>query len=87
MTSLVAWVQGDKLYLYLGSLGEALSRDPKDTPPEPDPEQVKLEKQAVSSDVINVVGPRAVTIAWRDDRSRRQGGARAAEPPGIAATS
>lgn len=66
LTSLVVWVEGDKLFVKLGSLDSPLSKDPNDKPKEPKRDEIKGKKRAVPSDGISVENMQLVSANWRD---------------------
>lgn len=65
LTSLIVWVQDDRLFVHLGELGEVMSRDPRDKPRDPQLTTVDARKRVLGSDGFTPVGPRLVAADWR----------------------
>ena len=65
LTSLIVWVQDDRMYVHLGKLGEPLSPDERDKPREPQLDVVESKKRVLASDGFTVAGPRLVAADWR----------------------
>lgn len=66
LTSAIVWVKDDRVYIKLGKLDSALSKNPNDKVPEPELDDVIGENRAVPSDGINVENPQLVSANWRD---------------------
>jgi hypothetical protein len=73
LTSFVAYVLGDDLYVHLSRVDDSLPKDSDDTIPEPWPDREVMPFKALASDGIVPVGPQAVTAAWRDPLFRAPG--------------
>lgn len=71
LTSLVAWVDGERLNVHLGHVDEALSRNPKESIPEPQLDRITGKLRALPGDGIVALGPQTFAIAWRDPIFRR----------------
>jgi hypothetical protein len=65
LTSLVAWVKDDRLFVYLGELDHPMSHDPKDKPKEPNVEKIVSKKQVNGGDGFVAQGPRIAAADWR----------------------
>jgi hypothetical protein len=66
LTSLLAWVRDDQVFLKLGMLDVPLAKDPKDGVPEPFEDQIKGKNRAVPADGIAVENAQLVSANWRD---------------------
>jgi hypothetical protein len=66
LTSLVAWVDGDKIFLKLGSLEAPLSKNPNDKVPEPEIDKTVGKNRVVPSEGLVAEGPQVVSANWRD---------------------
>jgi hypothetical protein len=66
LTSLVVWLQGDQVYVKLGSLDVPLSKNPDDKIPEPTRDEVVGKARAVPSEGIAVQANQLVSANWRD---------------------
>ena len=73
LTSFVAYVLGDNLYIHLSRVDDSLPKDSDDTIPEPWPNREVMPFKVVPSDGIVPVGDQAVTVAWRDPLFRAPG--------------
>lgn len=67
LTSLLLWADGDHLFVQLGELGTALSRDPRDKPREPELGKPNARIQVVGGDAMTPQGPALVAVRWRDN--------------------
>jgi len=66
LTSLIVWVEGDKVFIKLGNLDTPLSSGPNDKPKEPQRDDIKSKIRAVPSDGISVENVQLVSANWRD---------------------
>jgi len=66
LTSLVAWVDGDKIFLKLGSLEAPLSKNPNAKVPEPEIDKIVGKNRVVPSEGLIAEGPQVVSANWRD---------------------
>jgi hypothetical protein len=66
LTSLVVWLQGDRVFIKLGSLDVPLSKNPDDKVPEPKRDEVVGKARAVPSEGISVEANQLVAANWRD---------------------
>lgn len=66
LTSMIVWLQGDRLFVKLGSLDMPLSKNPNEDVPEPKRDAVVGKNRAVPSDGISVENPQLVSANWRD---------------------
>jgi hypothetical protein len=66
LTTLIVWVQDDRLYVFLGKLEELLARDLDTKPSEPDPGRIESKSKVVPGDGLVPQGQRLVAAAWRD---------------------
>lgn len=73
LTSMVLWNIDDKLYIKLGHLDWAMSKDPKETIAEPQIEDIIGKFRAVPSDGIAAEGTQLVTAQWRDSLFKDSG--------------
>jgi hypothetical protein len=73
LTSFVAYVLGDDLYIHLSRVDDSLPKDSDDTIPEPWPNREVMPFKVLPSDGIVPVGAQAVTVAWRDPLFRAPG--------------
>jgi len=66
-TTLLLWAQDGKLFIQLGKLDEALSRDPNAKLPEPTTDGSDLKKRKVlAGDGMTPMAPMLVAVDWRD---------------------
>jgi hypothetical protein len=73
LTSFVAYVLGDDLYVHLSRVDDSLPKDSEDTIPEPWPNREVMPFKVLPSDGIVPVGAQAVSVAWRDPLFRAPG--------------
>jgi hypothetical protein len=73
LTSFVAHVLGDDLYVHLSRVDDSLPKDSEDTVPEPWPNREVMPFKVLPSDGIVPVGAQAVIVAWRDPLFRAPG--------------
>lgn len=66
LTSLIVWVEGDKIFIKLGSLDAPLSKNPNDKVPEPEFDKIVGKNRVVPSEGLNTEGPQVVSANWRD---------------------
>lgn len=66
LTSLIVWLQGDRIYMKLGSLDVPLSTNPNESIPEPKRDAIVGKNRAVPSDGLNVENAQLVSANWRD---------------------
>lgn len=66
LTSLIVWVESDKIFIKLGSLEAPLSKNPNDKVPEPELDKIVGKSRVVPSDGIIAEGPQVVSANWRD---------------------
>jgi hypothetical protein len=66
LTSLVVWMQGDDVYVKLGELDHALSKNPNDKVAEPQRNEIVGKAHAIPADGINVQGDQIISANWRD---------------------
>jgi hypothetical protein len=66
LTSLVVWMQGDQVFVKLGSLDVPLSKNPNDKIPEPKRDEIVGSAHAIPSDGIAVSNDQLVSANWRD---------------------
>jgi hypothetical protein len=66
LTSLLVWVEGDKIFVKLGSLEAPLSKNPNDKVPEPEFDKIVGKNRAVPSEGIAAEAPQVVSANWRD---------------------
>jgi hypothetical protein len=67
LTSLIVWVKDDRLYVFLGQLGEPMPTDPRDKPREPQLDVVESKKRVLASDGFTTMGERLVAVDWRSN--------------------
>lgn len=67
ITSLIVWVQDDRLFVHLGQLGEPLPADAKDKPREPQLDTIESKKRVLASEGLTAAGPRLVAADWRSN--------------------
>jgi hypothetical protein len=66
LTSLIIWVKDDRMFVYLGDLGEVQSRDPRVQPKEPELDaNVKGKPEVLGGDGFATQGRRLVAAEWR----------------------
>jgi hypothetical protein len=70
LTSLVVWVQDDRLYVFLGDLDVIQPRDTDTKPKEPSLDRVSGKAKVLPADGLVPQGPRLVAAAWRDELFR-----------------
>jgi hypothetical protein len=73
LTSFVAYVLGDDLYVHLSRVDDSMPQDTDDTIPEPWPNREVMPFKVLPSDGIVPVGAQAVVVAWRDPLFRTPG--------------
>ena len=73
LTSFVAYVLGDDLYIHLSRVDDTLPKDSEDIIPEPWPDREVMSFKVLPSDGIVPVGAQAVMVAWRDPLFRAPG--------------
>jgi hypothetical protein len=66
LTSAIVWMQGDRMFVKLGSLDSPLSKNPNDKVPEPTVDDIVGKNRAVPSDGISVENAQLVSANWRD---------------------
>lgn len=66
LTSLIVWVEGDKLFIKLGALESPISKNPNDKIAEPELDKIVGKNRVVPSDGISTEGPQVVSANWRD---------------------
>ena len=66
LTSLVTWVQGDKIFVKLGQLDSPLSNNPNEKVPEPQVDEIVGKSRAVPSEGVSVESQQLVSADWRD---------------------
>lgn len=66
LTSLIVWVEGERLFIKLGALDSPISKNPDDKIDEPDLDKIVGKNRAVPSDGIATEGPQVVSVNWRD---------------------
>ena len=71
LTSLVAWVDGERLNIHLGYVERALTKDPDESIPEPEAGKISGKLRALPGDGIVPLGPQTWAVAWRDPIFRR----------------
>lgn len=65
LTSLIVWMEDDRLFVHLGELGSVMSRDPRDKPREPQLTTIDKTKRVLGGDGFTPAGPRLVAADWR----------------------
>ena len=66
LTSLIVWVQDDRLFVFLGALDEIIARDADTKPREPSLDHIETKAKVLPADGLVPQGPRLVAAAWRD---------------------
>jgi hypothetical protein len=67
LTSLIVWVKDERLYVFLGQLGEPLGPEGREKPREPQLDVVESKKRVLASDGFTTAGPRLVAADWRSN--------------------
>lgn len=67
LTSLVAWMQDDRLHLDFGHLDWELDREAEDELPEPFAGKPQEKFRILPGEHMVTTGPQSVAVAWRDD--------------------
>jgi hypothetical protein len=65
LTSLVVWMQDDRLYVHLGQLDWPIPRDPHAKIPEPHADKLTGDLRVVQGIGLNAEGPQTVAVDWR----------------------
>ena len=70
LTSFIAWVDGEELWIRLGEVDRALSSEPGVRPPEPSRDEANRRyrvRPASGLRAMRAVGRQAVAVSWRDE--------------------
>lgn len=73
LTSLVAWVHEDRLFLYFGSIDALLSDDPTEKAPQPQRGKVTGKFKVLPARAVQPVGPQSVAVLWRNEVFAKSG--------------
>ena len=66
LTSLVAWIKDDRLWVHFGEIDKRLSGDPSERPKEPERSETKGKFRLVKSTGVRPVGSHTLAADWRD---------------------